>query len=297
MIKVLVVVYGLVLFVPDGPPGSDPRGVTALALDSSAWQDLHEHVPAIDQHGGTSADVPLGDDFQVVFRTAKPGSITLTALPHLARVDELANSRVRRECLEPGGSCEDLLRGRFRFEGLWRTRPASRCLEWQLPLDYRDQAVYDFRPQKNLNSSGGTARRLATALIFEADVQDLDDVAVVVSSGDTPRTLKLSTSESGVCRAFINSNVPDCVVIEVANAAVTEPDEACRQEDPPQYCRADPHFAAFYDLLMSPPAEASRRIPYVTDNYTLCDTEKGIGNVPTIRCPPTLALPAEEESP
>lgn len=298
MIKVLIVVYGLVLLVPDGPPDTDPAGLTVLVLNGSAWGLNVPHVPLVNQLGGSSGDLTLGTDFKVVFRTPDVGSIDLTGLAHVVSLDTLTDTvndgRVKPGCVEPKpGACQlngqPMVAGRFRLEGTWRTRPLSRCLNWETPLGYRDQAGYEFRPEDDLNTALGSPDRLATAVVFEAEVQSPTDIEVELSTGGgSPQTVPLETSAKGLCKTYIGPSASECVVIEVANPANIGVDPDCIRSSPPQKCRIDRHFSAFYDLVTPP---SRRRIPFVATGYFKCDSHGGLGNHPAIRCPPATALP------
>ncbi len=298
MIKVLVVVWGLVLFVPDAPDTAHPAGLTALVLDTDAWSHIPEHRPRFLQHGADLGTPSIDRDFDIVLRVPGSAPVELGGLPHLVALDRLTDrpdqAVVRADCLRRAPSCSfegrPMVAGKIRFEGAWSTRPVSKCTELELPLGYRDQALWDFRPANDLGQPGDSRRRLATALAFEAEVVEIDDAVIEITVGGTNRRVALFESAAEVCADFLGE-AGRCAVLELANGVSELPRIRCTggSDDPPE-CRGDRHFAAFYDLLLSPGPDP-RLIPFVVENYLECDSRMGIGNMPSVRCPPPVALP------
>lgn len=306
MIKVLVVVSGLVLLVPE--PGPDPGSLTAIVLASKHLDaQVPEHVPAFRQ----PADDPsheswnLSEPFDVKIEIAgePSGTIGLGGWHHFLAVSDLEKEpgtlHVRRDCFE--GSCKanqaELVAGRIRFEGRWRTRAASRDRQgWSVPPDFTDQVKLALRNGARTSTphAGFKPRRIATGLVLETEVNALADLAITINGERKQPTL----SGRGRCARWIGPGVEKCVILEAENWPEYDVPEECQCKhgaEIPDECKLDRHFEAFYALLEPVPAPEERWLPYVEEGYCEAPTVPGPGNPPAVRCPPLTGAVAPVE--
>lgn len=332
MIEVLVVIYGLVVYVPEGDTGTQADALTVLFVEAAHHGEGGGHEPVIRHlEQGTDGTGELGvawslgssPPFRVTVRhegeEGEAGSIALDARPLFPRLEELVGEEgdglLRSECLESPGDCKTergrpLVLGSLRFEGEWETYPASRCSRgWDLPIAYGDGMEFTYRRAGDLDTRRGPqARPLATALILRTTIMSREELEVVVHGSDDP--IGLAEVELGTCRGWVaEQDVDDagdlerCMVIEMGNRPVATPSAGpC----PP----LDRHFAAFYDLVQAPPKAADRWLPnletdacgerYEREAGRPSETGKAtvIVNYPSCSCPQTFAkaAPAPMES-
>jgi hypothetical protein len=303
MIKVLVVVSGLVLLVPD--PGADPRGVTGIVLATgSEGSTITEHVPALrqqlDPHSTRvwNLEVP-GFDVVLEIENPIPDANCFRNWDHFAALTELQTDdddfRVRNECVE--GFCKqgstDLVAGHVRFEGCWQTRAVSRCTEdWDKPPQFRDRAMLSFRKASDVSQQHPSfgMKRMATGLALEARVRSIDDIVLKVDGVSQ----ELRPSKDATCEMWnVNPEAAECVVLEVENWPDVEPSCLCSGEaEITDDCRSDNHFTAFYDLLETTPPPNERWLPFVEEGYCSCSGAPSVRNPPAVRCPPPTGVAA-----
>ncbi|MFL6234351.1 MAG: hypothetical protein ACJ76N_14560 [Thermoanaerobaculia bacterium] len=324
MIKVLIVVSGLVLFVPDPPP--DSHRLTALLRDTRHVQSpqgmistkgahgLTAHLPALRQQidssyrGWTITAPDDKDSAQVLFRVPVKAGLSIDPdtsgnFPHLDRLTaKPEDANIDPLCFE--GKCKDGDKKRVatvvRFEGSWRTRPLQRCnRRMNLPLRFGQSASTHFdeietarsefrRPEDTALRPGQGRRPLATALGLEAEIEKLEDLYLEVKGS----VQKLQLTNSDVCKEWLG--VPDpCVVFEVENweaPVASDCDVTDRDKLPPE-CRIDRHFGLLYDLILNPPKANERLLPFAAEGELKCPGREELDNQPGVRCPPTFTLP------
>ncbi len=321
MIKVLIVVSGLVAFVPNR--GNDPIGLTALLPDTASYAALvggnhmkhqvamYRQINRFVADGPQRRELLRENEFKAVFRVqvgGKLGAIDLAAQKDFVQLEALPRSpgsQVIEECLT--GNCK-MVAAMVRFEGTWRTRPLVRCnkYRWAWPVDFNEEVQLDFRRVSDIplddDNPAYVDRRLATALALETQVADARDLIVEIG-GKTGkgkrRVLGLSTPET--CALWLGEHVKSCIVVEIENWPEHEAAGECGGVPPrPPECMADEHFAIFYDLLTSQPPWNDRWIPVATAASCVLDgnteaaslakaalpSEVGPGNPPSPRCPP-----------
>ncbi len=303
MIKVLIVVSGLVIFVPDAPP--NPQRMTALLVETkdAHGMPLHGmtlHVPALRQQldffSVRSWHINNGD-FEAVFKVEMNGQATISLgaqkdFPHLSQLTANPDdATIKPDCLT--GKCTDdsadknkLVAAIVRFEGRWRTRPLLRCEKaWILPVDFDEKSQSEFRLADLTTVLTGQAQRpLATGLALETEIETLKDLSLVIHGS----TQQLQLTDPTMCQAWLGVGVSSCVVLEVENWPEVPIDASCNVADPPSHCRVDKHFKMFYDLIVTPPKENERWLPYVAAGVVKCPNSPGAGQPPGIRCPPAF---------
>lgn len=299
MIKVLIVISGLVMFVP--APGEDPQWMTALLLETKFSHGMTAlHVPAlrqqIDDFSVRNWYINSGD-FKAVLRPNLGGAATIDLgarkyFPQLSQLTpKAADGEIHSDCL--AGKCVDASKKKrvaatIKFEGRWRTRPLLRCArEWIRPVDFQDESKSDFRlyQEPKVPKADQPERPLATALALEAEIEKLEDLYFTINGIDQ----KLyQLTEKSLCQAWLGASVSSCVVLELENWPESDGDPDCNKDDPPAKCRFDLHFSMFYDLILNPPNEDQRWLPYVAAGKVKCPNAPGPGNPPGIRCPPTF---------
>jgi len=301
MITVLVVVSGLVLFVPD-----EPKAITALLLDTSdapaASSHGIAHIPALrqplDLASAITWPIEKNGDFHVLLQVPSGTPIKLGAkkqFPNLSELTTKVNNMVRSDCVK--GTCSDaqgrnLVAADVRFEGAWEARPLRRCAKhWKRPVGFDENAKSDFRKisEPTKAKPGAGPDYIATALGLEARISKLEDLhfQIKTAGGTVLLTPKLELSRPETCREWLPSGDPVCIVLEVEDweAAAAGIKPPCTEFDTRSECRIDPHFALFYDLLVNP-EPPDRWLPFVAEGSLACFT--GLDNLPAVRCPPTF---------
>jgi hypothetical protein len=306
MIKVLVVVSGLALFVPNS--STDPVRLTALLLETqyTSTAEMPLHVPVVRQ----PIDFPSArtwtlnrGDFSATFKLLSGGKATINLdaqkdFPQLRDlVTDPQDAKVDPDCL--AGKCKDCNHKKkvaaiVNFEGGWRTRPVQRCSkEWvPPPVDFKENAMSEFRNESDLGAAALQSqppRRFATGLAFEAEIDRLEDLQITIKG--MPSVVQLSSSS--VCKDWRNDEATPCVVLEVENWPAIS-DSTCDPVNPSPECRVDMHFSMYYDLISKPPT-GDRWLPYVISSGSdlSCGSTGGAGNPPGIRCPQAFALPSQ----
>lgn len=305
MIKVMVVLYGMVMFVPVDEMDGKARQLTVIFADGGSHVPDAEHEPvvkAVDDHGNLGPRWPLPDEFEIVVEETHHADgdrwIDLEARADFAPLRDLYTHKdrgyVRSDCMQNDASCEvsgeDPVRGIARFEGHWDTRPADHCAGWTLPIKYADDAEIEFRRSASGRAHEGEPRRpLATALVLETEIQSLAELVVTLDGFPMP----LPTLPARTCEEWIKAHDPghECVILVIGNPTTSYP--TCEGTECRRY---DTHFSAFYRLTMDPPIRRNRWMPYVVTN-PLCPVPAAPedpsyeewyepANPPAVRCPP-----------
>lgn len=292
MIKVLIVVSGLVLFVPG--PGDDPTVLTALLASMPPHAAyLRQQIDRFHYSdwpiasGQFKATFRIDDGKQSINLSAQQFFPQLTAL--VAKPESKINPRcLNLECTEgKTGNETKLVTASVRFEGGWRTRPVKRCdRDWQKPVDFQETAQFEFRTIAHLDQSlqGQQQRPLATGLALEADISELERLHFLV---DKSEQTHLQLTDPDTCRQWLGEGVKSCIVFEVENWDYTAPDKHCTQTtNPPPDCRVDKHFSRFYDLLSikTMPSADDLWLPYAAAGDLAC--QSSVTHSPAVRCPP-----------
>lgn len=314
MIKVMVVIYGLVMLVPQGAEVANcsdqkcrAETLTAILLESDTHQPM---IRWVDGNGGLEPpwDLPEAteSDFQVTV-TAPGTLLDLDDWTWFPRIHELATTRMTRGCLTPDGSCsdlgKDLTHGMITFSGGWGVSPATYCHGFQLPIGYHDKANMKFPRFNGDDRDRYGERKIGTAIVLtrtlesEAEWADLRVELGGVSQKPDQRL------EKEVCRKWMGEGVESCAILILGNRP-QKPMKCSGHED----CRHDRHFADFYLLTTEPGSQSDRRIPYVTgsarcptpdiDSNDLALYEMSAWldlfmeprNMPSVRCPPAFVL-------
>lgn len=285
MIKVLIVVSGLVMFVPDTPNNT----VTALLVGTKSMRGMVEHIPQLHLYPASSSSQSWNLEHQVnnsvLIRVKAKNrlSINLDAKKDYAQMSQLTTgAKVKPECL--AGKCKQVA-ATVRFEGGWQTRPLQRCSdEWSFPVSFEKEIVKSgFRkpPAFDKPLKSQPPRRLATGLALEADIEKLEDLRLEIKGASQ----KLQLAKPGKCKRWRGTDEP-CVIIEVENWAVPTPPLCGKNKPDP--CRPDRHFAMFYDLLVNPPANGDRWLPYAVSPAADLKCPSSGDTKPAIRCPTTF---------
>jgi len=303
MIKVLVVISGLVMLVPE--PGPNPQTLTAIVLASEPYLGgVPEHVPALrqllDPYSARTWNFPA-KDFKASFEieSDSPKSVTLGNWDDFVPLLDLEvgageDFHVKKTCLT--GDCrrvdqKKLVAGIVQLTGGWTTRAATRCNEQLVvPPEFTDQAELIFRTEQDPTPNGTFGeKRLATAMVLDGQVDAIEDLAFLV--GNARQTIQLSDSD--LCHDWFDSSVSKCVIFELENWPRDDHSAQCDCSAPEENldCQLDRHFRAFYDLLVQPPAsQDDQLLPYVKQGYCDCGAGSGAGNPPAIRCPPPTGV-------
>lgn len=303
MIKVMVVLYGMVMFVPVDEMDGKARQLTVLFVDGGSHVPDAEHEPvvrAVAEDGELGPEWPLPEEFEIVVREeahADP-KIDLRVRDDFAPLRKLFTYEERGyvwdDCLMNAGSCrrsgDDLVRGTATFEGEWSTRPATYCGGWKLPVDDYDEAELEFRRSVSGDAHDAMEPKpLATALVLETEVRSLDDLAVTLDGFPMP----LEALRDAPCQRWIpeHPSREECLIL-VMGSPPKEPLEDCTG----QACYFDSHFSAFYRVTLDPPTQWNRWMPFVvtTDRCPQPDvleeapyvSWRGDRNPPAVRCPP-----------
>ncbi len=302
MIDVLIVISGLVLFVPY----SAKDQLSALLVETK-YLSGGMHVPAMRQKlDNTSTrewDIVRGD-FQATFtlmagRQPPIERCAVWDFPQLSRLTKKPDdAKIRANCLD--GTCVDgqgrkQVAALVNFVGGWQMSPLQRYTkQWSSPARFHEQAISDFRKASDVKNYKGDEplRPFATALALEAEIEKLDDLKLVIhnSGGDVAATLQLSSPD--ICRKWLGDGTQSCIVIEVENWTDVDPDPPCDAANRVPPCDLDEHFSLLYDLIAAPPLPADRWLPYVEEGgkvLQFSDTTKL--NKPAVRCPPGWAAP------
>jgi hypothetical protein len=311
MIKVMVVVWGLVMFVPQGVTGrgdtASATGLRVLFANGAVIDKEMEHQPTlwlVEQGGELSEGRPLSSDFALrISEGSLAGRIGLAARWRFAQLPDLnPGVAVKRTCFDNEPLCRtnggvDRVLGTAVIEGEWTSRPASICDgEFPSPVVFDDAATFSYRKSENGDRRHDAPPfQLATVLVLEAEVSSLDDVLTL---DGTPVTIPLL--EGQACKNWIEgaSLGTECGVIVLGNPPKHEME--C-DSDP---CRFDTHFEAFYymvdrlDLryLYMPYVEENYKCPQFTARISTRATggreASGLDPVtpPAVRCPPAFAV-------
>lgn len=309
MIKVMVVIYGLVMFVPQAEKGGAATTLTALFVDSEHHINDTVHRPVIqwvqEETLGEPWDISGESDFAISITSPRDGGIHLGVRPSFPQLSTLTRSRVMDECLEPNGDCRssssDLTQGLARFSGAWAADDATYCCGFKLPIGDHDEATFKFPRSNGTDPDMLGNRQISTALVLTAELseEEWEDFGVSlngVSMKEGP------ISEQG-CVAWLGSP-QRCAILLVGNQPVEHGD--CHEKG----CRFDLHFSVFHLLTKIPDLAERRRLPYVTSNEQCPTPDEAIDhecllrshrwaewdkvdpfNMPAVRCPPTFAMP------
>lgn len=303
MIKVMVLFYGLVMFVPED------GGLTVLFVDGGDHVPDAEHMPTaevVGKDGKLGKLWNLEDGFKIVIQ-GPDGEMDPDVPEHFARLEKLFTytnrGMVRQDCLNNDASCrmgdDDLVRGRVRVKGAWTAQPATYCNGgWSSPVSFDDTAEFQFRKRTNGTPHDEDAKPLATALRLEATVPREQIAQLVRLRGDEEHKSDIVVG-SEVCRKWIDEigeDVDGCVILAIGNRS--EPSHG-----PHGFRLLDEHFTAFYRVALDPPLRRNRWLPYMYEN-PCCpegypprsikrDLKGELLNKPAPLCPPTYATAAE----
>lgn len=308
MIKVMVVIYGLVMFVPtvETVDGIQRTELAAIFVKSHG-SETAKHTSKLHKLTDEGlVQVPLpSTDFQIRIENGTTESVDLSARDTFADLSPLFSSpddaRTRRDCVDPSQDCsdhsgKDLTHGWVTIQGKWVIKPATYCCGLRLPLGNHDWARFSFHDPANTDLPK-TGKPLATALILEA-LANKDDLKVLLGTSEVPLAV---IDDPGVCRRWTGSDTP-CAILLIGNT--TEDHRGC----PNGNCRFDRHFARLFHLSQGPPQSHPAKLPYVT-SAPLCpqpdelrdeacldrivaavESQNNEGrNMPSVRCPPAFA--------
>lgn len=308
MIKVMIVLYGMVMFVPVGETdkGTKAKRLTVLFVDGGSHVPDAVHEPvvrAVDEDGGLGPKWPLPEEFEIAVqeKAHTDPRIGIEARKKFAPLRALFTHKdrgyVRSDCMKNDGSCEvsgeDPVRGIARFEGHWTTRPATYCGGWKLPVKDHDEAEIEFRRSISGRAhEGERPRPLATALVLETEVKSLDNLAVTLDGYPMP----LEVLSDSPCQRWIPGHPAreECIIL-VMGSPPKEPIEDCAGQE----CYFDSHFSAYYRATLDPPMQMNRWRPFVLTDRE-CPTPDIIdvahpappqaalsfATPPAVRCPP-----------
>lgn len=330
MIKVLVVIYGLVLFVPTGETNGKAETLKAVFV-KGGHDGTAEHTPIVRyvKEDGKLSDpwtLPLADDFAISVLHTAGGVVHLDERERFISLGDLVaprtNARIQRECLSKNdpfmGECtrrgeQDLTHGVVTFVGEWRTRAASYCCGLRFPVGDHDHVRYQFLGLADPPGINDRGQPVATALVLET-LAAPEDLQVLLGNG----TVVLPRLSEELCLRVTGDDDHECMVLVMGNPPVPSPDECVGTG-----CRRDRHFADFYDLATTPPVDSARRkVPYAVSQNVSCpcpDIDSNIYcldlvgtwetpqalpskskkgptgrlNWPSVRCPPAFAAPEE----
>jgi hypothetical protein len=294
VIKVMVVLYGLVMFVPqDG-------GLTVLFVDGGSHVPAGKHTPtvaAVLENGELGAPLALEDGFEIAIQ-GPDGKVDSKAQMHFATLEKLfahpKRDRVRQDCLRNQPSCrkgdDDLVLGWARIEGAWSTHPATFCngCGWSLPIGFDDKAQFQFRRRANGPPRDEGTFPLATALRLDTVVKE--DALEKLLSLDP----QIAAIKGQACEDWIGEDVGQCVVLVIGNEP--EPDPGSHGPH-----LLDQHFSAFYRVALDPPMQINRWLPYI-NKHSCCPGQPAalspasiaeVVNRPAPLCPPVYATAAE----
>lgn len=315
MIEVMVVIYGLVMFVPTGSGSQNCDhakriGCTAEQL-TAIFVNGGNHVGGMHQpiiqwlgtDGNLQVKWPLTADFQVVVENPEAGLIGLDAWTAFPRLGAFSSSRVPPNCLKHDGVCEsgrkDLTYGVATFSGKWTAAGATHCCGFKLPVGDYDQARVKFPRADGTEPDTFGERPIATALVLRTTLNDTQWQNLKVMLGQSDQ--KGTPLSGGACEQWISAGTKRCAVLVMGNP-------------PTEYapcvgtkCRYDHHFSAFYLLMQDGGDQSARRIPYVTGS-AICPHPDAVRdldclsanlawveyplepqNMPSVRCPPAFA--------
>jgi hypothetical protein len=289
VIKVMIVFYGLVMFVPQ----NWDRGLTVLFMDGGDHGGVR-HVPTlqvVEEDGEPSDPWELGGLVEINIQ-GPPGDVDPHAQAYFVQLEDLFaeqdDGMVRKECVDNDPSCQentsDPVLIRAVIKGEWSTSPATHCNDgWSMPVEFDDIARFQFRKYEAGSPRPADTRRLATALRLDTEVstRELKEL-LSLKEGEYA---ELTTIEGPQCNKWIGGDVQECVVLLIGNKysipAAKRP-----------YDALDKHFTAFYRVAVTPPQPDNRWLPYIFSNSS-CPPDYPIPNPPAVRCPPPFAT-AEE---
>lgn len=307
MIKVMVVVWGLVMFVPEGVTVEDSDQFAdqlTVVFANPGGQDL-EHQPKVwltDTNGHLQQPIVLPGEFQMQLSGSGTQRIRVTARKYFPDLSSLkAGATAKDVCVENSQHCKDeddhdLVLGTASLGGDWTSRPASTCEgKLSLPVDHSDQASFSYRTVGN-DQKQSSEPRLATALVLETEVSSVEDFVRILNSDSISLT---HLSDATLCRDWIKDygGSAGCAVLILGNPPAHP--MKCSQA----VCRRHDHFDVFYDLSQG---FQHRWLPYVDTNEKCrfdrsvelpmseshAETgESGMEPVtpPAVRCPPAFA--------
>lgn len=319
MVKVMVVIYGLVMFVPAGEADGTAEKLTAIFVDGGSHVHA-EHEPIVRwavgaRELGEPWELSTDKDFSINISNTAADGVDLGARPKFSQIETLFTHRdrawVEPGCLKPTGSCskgdDDLTQGHAIFSGEWTTREATYCCGLPLPVGDYDEGTFEFRRSPGGNAHGDFGKgELGTALSMIADVGSLDDIAILWEG----RPQSLHRLDETACKEWFGeqSGVTSCAVLVMGNPPTTY--HECKGDE----CRLDSHFSAFYRLAEDPPVRWNRWFPYLSSNercplpaidrddaclemsVRLAEVGSKRGkepekpeNMPSVRCPPAFA--------
>lgn len=294
MIRVMVIIYGLVVFVPQ-----DDK-LTVLFIGDEGHGDI-VHVPVVTVVGtGEEALVPqrLDPAFNFEIQASDPvGKPNLTGLQDFVRLEELfthpSRGVVRKECLDDDGcetGGEDVIRGKLEITGTWTTRPATYCKDrWSSPIEFDSTLRYEFWSWMRRFNRGEPTRRIPSALRLDTELPEnwvderLDGLATQ------------AVLEGEECKKWIGEDVPRCIVLLIGNAPTLAHSSPSSSRISQQSEPLDRHFSAFYRVAEDPPWRINRRLPYIRSSLT-CPREYPdpvehatvIVTKPAPECPPLV---------
>lgn len=295
-IKVMVVLYGLVMFVPQG------GGLTVLFVNGGSHVPAGKHRPTVAvvlENGELGAPLALEDGFEIAIQ-GPDGKVDSKAQMHFAPLEEqFAHStrgKVRQDCLGNEASCrkgdDDLVRGWARIEGEWSTHPATFCnyCGWSLPIGFDEEVQFQFRRRANGPPRDEGTFPLATALRLDTVVKE-DELEKLLSLDP-----QIAAIKGKACEDWIGGKVNKCVILVIGNEP--EPDRDPGSHGPHLL---DEHFSAFYRVALDPPMRISRWLPYIKE-HSCCAGQPAAPSQAIIEemvhrpaplCPPVYATAAE----
>lgn len=296
MIRVMVVIYGLVMFVPQN------GGLTVLFIEDEGHGDT-VHVPVVTVVGtGERALVPQppGPTFNLEIQASDPtGNVDLTALEDFVRIEDLftyaGRGLVRQDCLDEDGcqaGGDELVLGKLRAVGDWTTRPATYCKDaWSFPVQFDSTLRYEFWSWMRRFNRGEPTRRIPSALRLDTELPE---------NSVNERLQGLATGavlEGEDCKKWIGEDVTKCIVLLIGNAPTlahnSSSDQISQEPEP-----LDRHFSAFYRVTKDPPWRINRRLPYTRTSLTCpsgysssVEHATVIVTKPAPECPPLVGTP------
>lgn len=314
MIKVMIVFYGLVMFVPQGEMNGTAERLTVMFVNGGSHLPDSRHEPrvrAVDGMGNLGPMWTLPESFAIdVAETSGAGSIDLGARDEFAELRPLFThgdrGYVRSDCMRNEASCrisaDDLVQGTVTVGGEWKARQATYCGRgWKLPIDDYDEAESEFRRRVSGDEHEGMgSKQLATALVLETSLDKLDELSVTMGNSP-PMTLEPLSAEA--CGKWIKGHPAEakCVILLMGNPPV-EHTECTDPSD--EECFIDHHFSAYYRATLDPPMRMNRWRPFVLTHRKcpapdVMDVARpaaphaalSVVNPPAVRCPPPFATP------
>jgi hypothetical protein len=312
VIKVMIVFYGLVMFVPQGEMNGTAERLTVMFVNGGSHLPDSRHEPrvrAVDGMGNLGPPWTLLESFAIhVAEASGAGSIDLGARGEFAELRPLFThgdrGSVRSDCMRNEASCrisgDDLVQGTVTVGGEWKARQATYCDRgWKLPIDDYDEAEFEFRRRVSGSKHDEIGeQQLATALVLETDLDKLEELSV--SMGDPPVPVPIETLLAGDCSKWIKDHPAKakCVILIMGSPPAEH--GGCRGDE----CFMDHHFSAYYRTTVDPPMRMNRWRPFVLTHRKcpapdVMDVTRpaapqatlAIVHPPAVRCPPPFATP------